>query len=387
VAVAALWASGYAVARAHGVGLPPPSSEPLGPARILDAAVRAARAALGLEDLPAPIPGGLLTAYAAVFAFAAWRAIRERDLRLATMVLVATGLVFLAGIVPLARLLPDWNAWRAWVPALALGAGATFALAAIDRTAAVGLVAVRLIALLLAPAPLDIVAQEAPVTDSHTSYLRLVRLERIVRSTRHALSAGYPTLPHGAVVRFWNLPRLAEVGFNSSSALRVWYGDSTLTWERFGGVANLDARTDALVEYRDLDADPANAIEPDAFHAYLEGGRALLAGRRDQGREWLERALQTRTRGPMHASTLFHLAMLALDRHDIASMEALRAAYVRDHLPGADLHAIDAGLAMLRGDRLGAYSALQRCLAIDPGHTQGRELMKALEADLKNAPR
>jgi len=385
---AALWASGYAIAIRHGVALPPAPAIPLDVSRVADATWRALRAALNLEDLAPAARTAVWIGYAAVAAFAGWGLIRAPRQRHAWPILAAGALAFLAGVVPLANLLPDWNAWRAWVPILALTVGLTAFFARVDHVAALAFVGVKFVALLLATPALPVVSKEAPITDSHTSFLRIVRLERIVRSTRDALRAAHPTLPHHAVVRYWNLPRLAEIGFNGSSALRVWYGDSTLVWQRFGGRESLGADVDAMVEYRDLEADPAEVIEPGAFRLYSRAGKALLANEVATGRALLEQALAaTKTRGPMHASAVYHLAMLEADAGDLEKATQLRDAYARDHLPSPDLYALDARLAMGRGDPAAAAASLQRCLSMDRNHEEGRVLLGALQAYVREHPR
>src|SRR5207247_1415028 len=103
--------------------------------------------------------------------------------------------------------------------------------------------------LLAAPAAPSVVAKTAPQTVSDMSFPRLSRLQHTVDSARRALIAGYPALPRGAVVRYWNLPRMVRVAFQDSLAVRVWYHDPTVVWQTFGGGAGLTRRVDVMLEF------------------------------------------------------------------------------------------------------------------------------------------
>jgi hypothetical protein len=212
------------------------------------------------------------------------------------------------------------------------------------------------------------------------AYVRLARLQRTLESTRRALLHTRPALPRGAAVKFWNLPRLAEVGFQGSSALRVWYRDSTLTWDRFGGVGNLNQHVDALVEYRDFAADPATVIEPAAYEAYFEAGRALLAGRPADADSMLARgARATRTRGPLYGSIALNRAWLAIDRGDLAGAEAFARDASTYGGQDADYWALVARIALLHRDPVVATAAARQCLALDPRNSRGLEILALLE--------
>jgi hypothetical protein len=134
------------------------------------------------------------------------------------------------------------------------------------------------VALLLAqPAP-AVVTDRPPPGASSFSFARITRLQRIVESTRRTLLAEVPRLPRQGVVRYGELPRLAEVGFNGANALRAWYQDTTLTWRGFGGQGGVRERTDALLEYEPDRPWPAVLIEPEAFRLYRLAYDAGLAG-------------------------------------------------------------------------------------------------------------
>ncbi len=385
LAIGALWVFGYRTAQVHGVALPPRAPEGLSLLRLADLGSRAIPAALDLEDL-APVArttlsiGYVLIAALALMCVIALPARR----RVRALTFGAAGLAwFVLGALPLSQLLPDWNAWRAWLPTLGLGLGLGAALASLHPGLAIGFAGLRLVALVFASPGPAMVAIAAPATPSHMSYRRLVRLQRTVESTRQAMLAMHPALPRDAAVRFWNLPRLAEVGFQEHAALRVWYRDSTLTWGRFGGVGGLDQKVDALVEYRDNTAAPAQALESPAFEAFLRGGNAMMAGRLEEAEAEFQRAEgATRTRGLLYASLAFNRSWLAVDRREPARAESLlRVSRESGQKADADYWALVARIAIERNNRPTATAALSRCLALEPNHVMGREIARVLAAN------
>ncbi len=382
LAIGVLWAWGYVTARAHGVDLPPRAAGGGPFAQLPSLLALTIPAGLNFEDLT-PTPRTALTiGHVLVAALALMRFIAVPGrARIRALTTFAAGLAwFVLGALPLAQLLPDWNAWRAWLPTLGLGLGLGSALAFLHPGLAIGFAALRLLALLVAPSGPATVAITAPATASHMSYTRLVRLQRTVESTRMTMMAAHPALAHDAAVKFWNLPQLAEVGFQGSAALRVWYRDSTLTWSRFGGARNLGQNVDAMVEYRDFTAAPAQALERAAFEAYFRAGLAMVQGRMDEAQREFEQAERSsRTRGPLYASIAFNRAWLAIDRRDWARSDSLlRVSLEFGQKEDADYWALTARIAVERDDRAGATLAVSRCLALEPNHPPGLEIARVL---------
>lgn len=381
LAVLALWGAGLLVARARGAAWPAEESAG-GALRAIPRVLGAGLAAqFNLEDVGAARRGFLLVAYGAVAAtalvLASERAARARLARRAPLVLGGL-LWFIAGSLPLAAV-PPWNAWRTALPALGLGVAGTAAAAALHPALAVGFAAVRGAGLLLAaPAP-ALVATEAPPATSQISFTRLVRLQRTVAATEEALLVRHPVLPRGADVRYWALPRMVELAFLGETAPRVWYADSLLGWQGFGGDRGFERRPpDAIVQFspdRSV-AELAVVIEPDAYRYYAAARWAFVAE---------ENAI---------ADSLFTLAYRAQPRPapfffaNVARDQA-RLAYNRGDFPAADsLNALDlafagespyhaalaAHLAFVRGDRATAARWLAASLALDPQHAEAREL-------------
>jgi tetratricopeptide (TPR) repeat protein len=200
-----------------------------------------------------------------------------------------------------------------------------------------------------------------------------------VSSTRRALARVHPELPPQAAVRYWNQQRLAEVGFQDHAALRVWYGDSTLIWTRFGGTAGLAQQVDALVEYVDRSPDPAFAIEPAAVDFFLSGARTFQAQRYREADTLFARGLEaTTTRGPMYVTLLLnrarsHLAVGELDAAMAFNDQALRAGG-----EAPDYYAIQARIFAVSGRREEAVRAVERILRMEPENREGLELAQRL---------
>jgi hypothetical protein len=381
--VAALWAAGYAVARAHGAGAPAGTGAGLSAPAYWAVLVQALASQLGWEaihpvlGLPLLVVSCLLVAAGIAASLA--RGARRRIARAAPVLL--GGLAwFLAGVAPLALLLPDWNAWRATVASLGLAFALTGWLALAWRPLAFALVALRLATLLLAhPGPAT-VSNQPPVGASGYSFARLVRLQRTVESTRTALLESSPRLRRHAVVRFWNLPQLAEVGFAGPRALRLWYGDSTLAWTGFGGRDGGAGRRDVLIEYDNGRPWPATIIRPQAMAFYLASGDSLRAGSGQAADSLLVRARRIQPGESLAFFGLIDLvrAQVALNGGADSRADSLLQSGLRFSGPSSRYWLLTSVLEQRRGDRSGAARALRECLALDPEDADALRLARAL---------
>lgn len=340
------------------------------------------RAAFNLEDLDALRRSAVGVLYAGVAAVTTvvlvTRSARQRLLAAWPGPALLAG-AFLVTAIPLAQLLPDWNAWRAWVPTLAFGLALGWLLALVHPGLAVAFAGVRLLALLFAPPAKPIAMPHPPATASHMSYLRLARLQRIVASAHDALTEAHPQLAKGARVRYWNLPRFAEVGFLEATAPRVWYRDSTLSWRSFGGHAGLFQELDVLIEFVDFAADPAAVIDPPVVDAFVRGARAQLDGQPRLADSLYAVAIAlTRSRGSMLASLWENRASsnLALGNIDSTAVFIERSREITGE--NADYWAVIARVRGARGDRAGAERAYARLLALKPDHPDAPEIARLL---------
>jgi hypothetical protein len=384
LAVAALWGAGYAVARTHGAGLPAGAGAGVQAAPLWAILVQALASQMGYEGLAPALRGplfafcGLLVAVA--LAFSLQGAARRRIARAAPALL--GGLVWFAiGVMPLVFVLPDWNAWRATVASLGLGFALTgwFALASPSLTGA--LVVLRLAALLLArPAP-AVVTNEPPPAASSFSFARITRLQRVVESTRRELAPVITTLQPRAVVRFWQIPLLAEVGFSGNDALHVWAHDTTLAWKQFGGEGGIHGQNDAVIEYETSRAWPAVRIAPEAQRLYSAAYDATRSRQLSLADSCLEAARHAQ---PADAPAFFgnlvqNQALLALARKQYARCDSLNQAARRFGGETSPNWAVAARLALVRGDQAFARMAVRRCLALDRRDPDGLQLARDLD--------
>jgi hypothetical protein len=321
---------------------------------------------------------GLLVALGLVFSLG--RAARER-IRRAGPALIGGAAWFAIGVLPLVFVLPDWNAWRTTVASLGLAFAFTGWLGLARPALAGALVALRLLALLFTiPAP-PTVTSAPPGTVSSFSLARLVRLQRIVESTRRTLTHAVPTLPRGAIVRYWQMPLLSEVGFNGDHAIQVWYGDSTLSLKPFGETLGMTRRSDAVIEIENGRAWPAILISPEAVRFYRESYRASVVPDLRAADSLLGLAqLAQRDSAPRFFGNIAeNRAEFALRMHAYARADSFNR--MEHDLLGESAHywAMTARLAAQRGDLVAARSAVSRCLALDPHDPAGRAIAEMLK--------
>jgi len=383
VALAAVVALGHSAARARGMILPSDAHGVYSWARLSEALRLGLGAALNLEDLPRATAWALMATYAAIavaaFVLLVGRARRTR-VAAGAPALLGGAAWFVVGIAPLAIILPDWNAWRAILPGVGFGLAALGLMGIASPWLAGGFFAVHLVGLLAAtPAP-SVVTALPPATVSHASFVRLVRIQRTVESTRRALTLRFPVLPGGAMVRYWLIPGLTEVGFEGPRAVQVWYGDSTLRWEPFAGVAGMREPVDALVEYSALKALPARVIEPQALELFSQAIDAMGVGNAAQADDLLAASMnaQPTVSEPLYASLAHNRARMAIALGHFERADSFNALDVRWAGPSGRAFAVRARIAAARGDLTGAERALIQSLTLEPGNPDAVELARQL---------
>lgn len=384
LAVAALWGAGYAIALTHGVTLREGVGAAPDVAAYGRAFAQAMTAHLNAEDLAPPFARALVWLVAALLAAGALAALApaaQRRLGGGAPVLLAGAAWFALGIVPLALLQPDWCAWRSLVPALGLAVVLAGGLALAARPLAIALVVLRLGALLLAaPAPATVDAQPAASTSS-LSFARLARMQRTVESTRLALRAALPSLPDGAIVRYWNVPRVSELGFAGERALQTWYGDTSLVWANFSGADGLREGAAAVVEYEKDAAWPAVVLAPRALALYAEGYETSRTHGLVASESLLVAALDAQSapapafRGALHGN----LAWIAYANRAFVRADSLNRSSRTLVGESAGYWALEGFLALARGDRVAASEAVARSLAYDANDSRALALARSLE--------
>lgn len=373
------WLAGYAVALRHGVLLPPaPTLDLATLARLPGLARHLCEALFGLEDLPIGTTLMLGVGQGMVMAAAVFGARRAGapHRKAFALTLVAGALAAL----PLAWLLPDWNAWRASLPLLALGVGLGGLLAGVDARLAYAFVALRFVAMLLAPTATP-TTLEFPITRSDLSFVRLARLQRIVTQTRHELLTTHPVLPSGARVRFWTMPGFAEVGFQQEQAAQVWYHDTTLTFRGFGGLAGLADPPDVVITY-DGTATEGAAVTMTAPTLRYYGLAHIAAQRGDavavDSLGALTLAAQPRGIRALTGQVQFARAsartMLGDDR-GADSLLAITLERMPDH---AAAYALAADIALRRGAIRQARALAARSLELDGREELARQVLERI---------
>ncbi len=376
----ALWLSGYAAARAHGALMPPQAATPMQAlSNLPQLATHLFESLFGLEDLARPtslLLGGMQMVVMAVALVALLRRPRAPHRRGFAL----TALAGLLAALPLAVLLPDWNAWRATLPLLAIAVGLGGLLAGVDARLAQLFVTLRLIALLVAPtAPTT--TQEVPLTRSDLSFVRLARLQQLVTSTRRELLTAHPQLPAGAHIAYWTMPGFAEVGFQGEKAAQVWYDDPALRFTGFGGLAGLEQLPDAVIGLDGTEPNrPAVVITPRALQLFAEG---YAAARNNDAATMdsllaLALAAQPREVRAFNGQMLFTRASALLALEDDRGADSLLAlAMVR--LPDyAGAYSLAAVLAMRRGATDEARRFAARALELDLSEAQTQPVLREL---------
>jgi hypothetical protein len=374
---------GHVLARSHGMMLPSDVGAAPDPGRIGAALGRALVAGLDLEDLPPgiawPIACAGVVALAAGVVRLARAAVRAR-VAAAAPVWLGGALWFAATAAPLAWVLPDWNGWRTIVPAAGLGVALMAWLGTISVPLAASVFALRLAALAFAPPAPAVVEARPPASVSQSSFPRLARMRRTVESTRAALTTRFPSLPHGSTVRYWLIPALTEIGFQGPRALRVWYADSTLSWEPFMGAPGLRQRTDALIEYNASEPLPATVIEPAAIALFAGALDAMAAADLPRADSLLAACFRAQpiVSEPFFASLAYNQARVAIARGQPVRAESLAQLDRKWAGESARYHAVRARIAAARGEREAAGKELERALTLDASNADAIALAREL---------
>jgi len=373
LAVLAGWQAGYMIARGHGVVLPSAGGDLAGHA--LDAIRLGVIATLDLEDAAGMLRSGLMLGYglillAAVATAAFGTKARQRAQRAAPALLVALA-VYAVGTLPLAALLPDWNAWRSTVPGLALAAALTAfaALAAPEIGAA--FVVLRAVALLGAAPATTRIDTSPPVTTSDMSFVRLTRLQAVADASRRAVLADLVDSKAPIEIRTVHSPRMAEVAFQGSRALRVWLGDSTAIWKSLGGDQGLREARGPVVAY-DLDTTAWQAVllQPRALRLLVAGIDAAMGRRFVEAESLLiaSQHAQPRASRTFQSFVDANLARTTFFQGRIARAESLNESSRRLASDDTNYWALRAAIELGRGDRAAAIGSARRSLADMPGN-------------------
>jgi len=400
-ALASAWAAAYLVVRRQAGlelphGLEPDAADLLltAPARLAWAVENSLRATMSLPWTRTG-PDALVTILLAALAgVVVWRLVTDASARLrarARIPWAAWGISWFAlATAALAVVHPYWQPNRSAFGSLGTGVAAVAVLGSAHPALPGVLVAARLAMLALSPGPPRSVTFIAPETGAFMDFEKLVRLERLMASTRSALESRFPSLPRGARVAHHRLPRLTSYAFGGDRALQVWYRDSTLRWVP---LKELAIRQDmmnvaTILEFQDHGPRPIVLLEVEAVRRLMKANE-LYGARRP--REALVELREAERLEPGPDAVVFRsmvagrraLSLVDLGAHEQAEHEAQRClGLLRDN---ADGHLV---LALLWGDRglfTEAEAQVDTVLRIEPeypGAARLREILRAGRAGL-----
>ena len=241
-------------------------------------------------------------------------------------------------------------------------------------------VALKLAALLLAPTAPLAVTKVPPVFASHESFGQMVRLQRIVESTRRTMLDSHPTLPHGARIFYWEMPRLAEFAFQGSRALQVWYQDTTLAWHGFGGRSGFDVPFEAGIEFHYEEPRIAVTIPGRSIHLYQRGALLMLQGRYPEVDSLLVAAIDAlpAPRGAFFGSLLVNRGIVAYNLGHLDTADSLAREATAYTPTSVELWALRATVAYVHGARDSAEVFTRRALLIDPQSPAALQIARQL---------
>jgi hypothetical protein len=384
----AAWVAGYRVALAHGVELPPG-----GVAAAMGAWFRVlpliAQAAFNGEALQRGLAAPLLLGSAALVAWALFRLARgpRREDRRRVLAAVGIALAIAAlGVAPLGSLLPDWNAWRAFVPVLALAFAATLLCATAHPALGLAIIALR-IAALAGAEPAAGVTGVPPPAVSDLSFTRLTRVQRAVSASGDVVRAA--RLPRGGRVAYLGLPEMTTNGFQTHRAVQVWTRDTSARFVAFE-IQRAGADTLDLVlafDTREGHA-PALALTPEARRLWRLASQASHERRIAEAYDLYarSRAAQHPEAPSLSANVLQNLALYELHAEHIDRADSLRLEAERVRGPTANGYALEAFIALRRGDLVRARRKVETCLRLEPKNPVGRAALAELRRAEGAAP-
>jgi hypothetical protein len=282
-ALTAAWAIAYLlVRRAHDLRLPHGFEAETEAAhasivsRYAWTLLQAMRATMSLPAVHVARETTAFVALAALLGWAAW--IHRRDAsarrRLRDVApLVGAGLAWFAlTLAPLVVVYPMWMPHRVLIAAIGLGLALTLFLASAWPALAAALLVIRLGLFAMSPGPPSQVAMTPPTTGAFLDFAKLARLQLLMRDTREALAARYPTLPHGALIATLHAPHFALYAYGGNQALQVWYRDTTLHWARYDDLRlHPELEPVTILDFEAPERPQLRFVSPEAMRHYIAG--------------------------------------------------------------------------------------------------------------------
>jgi hypothetical protein len=396
IAVGAIWIGGHILGRAHGTHFFAGGTlDTTLPARLLRAIQLTVTAHLGLEDARPGFGPVLWVAYGLLFAAAAFFYFADvgarHRLRRSWPWLVGPGLWYVVGVIPLALLFPDWSSWRIGVACLGFAFVAIGLLALARPWLVAVFIAVQAMALVVAlPAPNRII-KNTPNTTSRIGFVRLVRLQRVVDGARRALFADYPTLKKGADVAYWSRVAMTEVGFEREKAIRVWYGDSTITWRWLWEGAQPQLHPDVAMTFEAAGTRPTVVLSAQTMDLVRKATDAFIHKRFPEADSLLQlvEPSQNPSSVELTAWVLLRRSHVAYNTAQYARADSLNEVLGKITSEGANYCGMRAALMLQRRNTEECRFWLAQCFNQDPNNEVGKIVLtslRAYEAALPKSP-
>jgi tetratricopeptide (TPR) repeat protein len=277
---------------------------------------------------------------------------------------------------------PFWAPNRVQFASLGLGVAAVTFTAAAHPALAAGLVVVRLGALAIAPGVPAVITPEPEERGAFMDFVRLTRLQRLMRASREALKRAHPTLTPGATIGYRNLPLSTAYAFGGPHAVQAWYGDPTLQWIDFQEFEREPRRpVVAFIDYQPPPHAPVAVLDPDALRWMGIAKEHLLAGRAEPALVALARA-DSLERDPSAAIFLGDnagrraAALISVGRYDEAEREARTA--LRTSRLDVGARYVLALTWLAKKDRPRALAEIDSLLRVAPRDPDALELRAAI---------
>jgi hypothetical protein len=282
----------------------------------------------------------------------------------------------------LALLFPDWSSWRIGVACLGL-AFVSLGLLALARPWLVGaFIVVQAVALVGAlPAPNRII-KNTPYTTSRIGFVRLVRLQRVVDGARRALFTAYPTLKKGADVAYWSRVAMTEVGFEREKAIRVWYGDSTITWRWLWEGVHPQLDPDVAMTFEAGGTRPTVVLSAQTMDLVRKATDAFIHKRFPEADSLLVliEPSQDPTSIELTAWVLLRRSHVAYNTGQYERADSLNELLGKITSEGANYCGMRAALMLQRHNTQECQFWLDQCLAKDPNNEVGKIVLASLQA-------
>ena len=384
VLVAALWLAGRLLAHGHGAGWIDRGARAGSlPLQWLEATFRVLMSQLDLEELSGAPHMAIALGYGAIALLTIVLLARERpkQARVASPGMAGALLWLAIGAVPLA-LLAQWDSWRSPFPALWLGLVAVGLPGLARGWLAFSVLALRTLALVLAPTASLLIPRDPPPSASGMSFVRVARLQRTASVMHDALLARDPNLPQGATVAYWSRPAVAEIALIPPKAPRVWYADSTITWQWLWRPNGLHERNDVVISF-ESEAPQAVIIEPRTIEIGRQATDAIERQEAHAADSLLVAMFQAQSAHPSGQLALFVARMrarVAWGAGVYDQAERMNAATLELAGPTAEFYAMGGLLALAKGNREAAANLAQQAMAMDASNPLAHELVARLSA-------